>query len=591
MYINLRKLLTVKFIFLFIFLSSNAYTQEIKFKIIETSDVHGAVFPYDFINAKDKNRSLAQVYSYVKEEREKDQNVILLDNGDILQGQPLVYYYNFIKTDTTHIIPQVMNYMEYDAGTIGNHDIETGHKVYDRLKKEFNFPWLAANAVDEINGDPYFEPYLIIEDDGIKVAVLGLITPAIPKWLPPQIYSGIIFTDMIEAAKKWMEIIKAKENPDLMVGLFHAGLDETYNNENGTIYLNENASKLVAQNVPGFDIIYVGHDHEGWDTTITNSAGAEVLLLGPRGGAANVAVAEAVFSVDENSDVKLKSIDGYLVETDSLKADEKFLQKFKYDFNETEKFVSRRLGTIGSTISSKDALFGNSAFTDLIHKIQLDISDADISFAAPLTFNSSIDSGDVFVRDMFNLYKYENLLYTMRLSGKEIKDYLEFSYANWLNTMKDGKDHLLNFEKDSLGNFIKSDRSGSYKLASRYYNFDSAEGIDYIVDVSKPAGERIKIISMSNGENFDVNKNYEVAVNSYRGNGGGNHLTEGAGIEREELQKRIINSTEKDLRYYMMEWFSENENVTVKETENWKIIPDSLRKKGEERDRQILFGE
>ncbi len=571
--------------------SAQNFAQIQKMKIIETSDVHGAVFPYDFINAKDKNRSLAQVYSYVKEERKKDQDVILLDNGDILQGQPLVYYYNFIKTDTTHIIPQVMNYMGYDAGTIGNHDIETGHEVYDRLTNEFNFPWLAANAIDTKSGDPYFKPYQIIEKDGIKIAVLGLITPAIPKWLPPQIYAGIEFTDMIEAAKKWTAIIEEKEKPDLMVGLFHAGVDETYNNEEGTFYLNENASKLVAQNVPGFDIIFVGHDHEGWDTTITNTAGEKVLVLGPRGSAANIAVAEAEFIENGNSQLELKSVDGYLVETDTLAADEKFLKKFKKDFDNTENFVSRPLGSISSTVSSKDALFGNSAFVDLIHQIQLSISGADISFAAPLTFNSSIDSGKVYVRDMFNLYKYENLLYTMLLSGKEIKDYLEFSYANWFNRMQSADDHLLNFEKDSLGNFIKSERSGSYQLASRYYNFDQAEGIDYVVDVSKPAGERVEIISMSDGEKFDPKNEYKVAVNSYRGNGGGHHLTEGAGIEREELLNRIINSTEKDLRFYMMEWFKENGEVKVEETKNWKIIPNEWSEKGEERDRKILFGE
>lgn len=582
-----------KFLFAFLFLvlfSIEIFPQNKTLKIIETSDVHGALFPYDFINAREKDRSLAQVYSYVKNERAKDQSVILLDNGDIMQGQPIVYYYNFVQTDTTHILAQVMNFMDYDAASIGNHDIETGHEVYDRLRTEFDFPWLAANAIDEKTSKPYFMPYKIIERDGIKVAVLGLITPSIPKWLPPQIYTGIEFTDMIEAAEEWIAVIKEKENPDLVIGLFHAGLDENYNNEEGEEYLNENASRLVAKKVPGFDVIFVGHDHEGWDTTLTNIAGEKVLLLGPRGSAANIAVAEIQYSDDNHSGVKINSISGYLVETDSLKADEKFIDQFKNSFDATENFVSEPLGNLNETISAKETLFGNSAFVDLIHQIQLSISGADISLAAPLSFNSSIDSGVVYVRDMFNLYKYENLLYTMRLSGKEIHDYLEFSYSNWFNKMEDEKDHLLNFEKDSLGNFINSERTGSYRLASRYYNFDSAEGVDYIVDVSKPLGERVKIISMSNGRKFDPVKEYLVAVNSYRGNGGGNHLTEGAGIAREELQGRIENSTEKDLRFYMMKWFRNEEEVEVLETVNWIVIPSEWAEKAKLLDYKILFG-
>ncbi len=114
-------------------------------KIIETSDVHGAILPYDFIRDRELDTSLSQLSTYLKEQRAKSgQQVILIDNGDILQGQPIVYYYNFEKTDTIHICADVMNYLGYDAAVVGNHDIEAGHPVYDKLVKEFKFPWLAA---------------------------------------------------------------------------------------------------------------------------------------------------------------------------------------------------------------------------------------------------------------------------------------------------------------------------------------------------------------------------------------------------------------------------------------------------------------
>ena len=154
-----------------------------------------------------------------------------------------------------------MNFMGYDAGTVGNHDVEAGHSVYDRLVKEYNFPLLAANAVDIKTGKPYFKPYQIIEKDGIKIAVFGLVTPAIPNWLPEELYSGIEFRDMVETAKIWMPVI-LKEKPDLVVGLFHSGWDRSESEIQNQDPVNENGSAAVAYNVPGFDIIFNGHDHK-----------------------------------------------------------------------------------------------------------------------------------------------------------------------------------------------------------------------------------------------------------------------------------------------------------------------------------------
>jgi len=105
------------------------------------------------------------------------QEVILLDNGDILQGEPVVYFSNYMDTASIHVCAAAMNFMEYDAATVGNHDIEAGHDVYDKLVNEFHFPWMAANAIDISTGEPYFQPYTIIKRKGLRIAVLGLITP------------------------------------------------------------------------------------------------------------------------------------------------------------------------------------------------------------------------------------------------------------------------------------------------------------------------------------------------------------------------------------------------------------------------------
>ena len=297
----------LKYLITFFLFVVSTFAQTVNIKIIETSDVHGAIYPYNFTESKTSNNSLAQVYTYVENERaDKSQEVILLDNGDILQGDPSVYYYNFENIDTTHLLARVMNFMKYDAATVGNHDIETGHPVYDKFNNELNFPWLAANAINTETGETYFPPYSIIIKEGVKIAVLGMITPGIPNWLPKNIWSGIEFEDKILTAKKWVPIIKEKENPDLLIGLFHAGVDYSYDNQTADSPRNENASQLIAEQVPGFDVVFVGHDHHEWNFKVADENGDSVLILGPASRANSITVANVNLEFDVENKIWIK---------------------------------------------------------------------------------------------------------------------------------------------------------------------------------------------------------------------------------------------------------------------------------------------
>ncbi|HNW53040.1 MAG TPA: 5'-nucleotidase C-terminal domain-containing protein [Bacteroidales bacterium] len=566
----------------------STHAQTIRLKLVETSDVHGSLFPWDFINDKPANTSLAQVYTYVKALRaDPGQSVILLDNGDILQGQPLVYYYNFEDTKSTHICASVMNYMKYDAATIGNHDIEPGHPVYDRLKKQFDFPWMAANAVDTKTGEPYFKPYTILNRNGVKIAVLGLITPGIPMWLPEKIWSGIDFQDMVVTAEKWAKIIQEKEHPDVLIGLFHAGVEANYEGQTADMPRNENAAQLVAEKVPGFDVIFVGHDHHGWNYTVKDPAGNNVLILGTLNAARTATEATLVLNKNTTTGQWKKEISGEVIQIEKISPDADFMAEFEPVIKNIKTYVAKPIGEFTETISTRESLFGDSPFVDLVQRIQLELTKADIAFAEPLSFNAEIKKGQVYVRDMFKLYKFENLLYTLKMSGQEVKDYLEFSYGNWFNQMKDANDNLLKFNTGANGELIYS--RGTPQLATAYYNFSSAAGINYTVDVSKPAGQRISITSMSDGKPFELKKMYTVAMNSYRGNGGGGHLTQGAKIPKDDITGRIINSTPKDLRYYLMKWIENEKTVNPKSLNNWSVIPADWWEKGKEKDGKLLF--
>lgn len=554
---------------------------EVTLKIVQTSDIHGNFYPYDFILQHGASGSLARVHSFVQKERETyKENLILLDNGDILQGQPSAYYYNYIDTVSPHLAAEMMNFMGYSAGNMGNHDVETGCTVFDRWANDCHFPILGANSIETATGKPHFKPYKVLERDGVKIVILGMITPAIPAWLSENLWRGLRFDDMEDTARCWMKIIHDKEKPDLVIGMFHAGQDAQLMAGK----YRENASLDVARNVPGFDIVLMGHDHARECKMVKNIEGDSVLVIDPASN--GVVVSDIVVTLKlHNGKVVDKKIDGMLTDTKEYGISEEFMKHFEPQNATIRNFVSKKIGQFTETISTRPAYFGSSAFIDLIHALQQEISGAEISFAAPLSYDTEIKKGDVYVYDMFNLYKYENMLYTMNLSGEEIHGALEMSYAMWVNTMQSPDDPLLLFRE--------TPRSGAADRASFRnfsFNFDSAAGIIYTVDVTKPEGKKVTIISMADGSPFDKNRVYKVALNSYRGNGGGELLTKGAGIPQDELNSRVISSTDKDLRYYLMQYIEQKKVIEPRALGQWKFIPEAWVTPAAKRDYNHLFG-
>lgn len=576
------KRLSCFFIWIFVLIGMlPAQEKEVKLKIVQTSDVHGNYYPYDFIHRREAAGSLARVHAFVQKKREiYKENLILLDNGDILQGQPTAYYYNYIDTVAPHLAAEMMSFMGYNAGNMGNHDVETGRAVFDRWSGDCRFPILGANIIDTTTGETHFKPYEVLERDGVKIVVLGMITPAIPVWLSENLWKGLRFDDMEETARKWMKIIREKENPDVVIGMFHAGQDAQLM---GGKY-RENASVEVARNVPGFDIILMGHDHARERKKVANIEGDSVLIMDPASNGIVVSNVDVTLKLRDGKVVD-KKISGVLSETKNYGISEEFMQRFAPEYEAVQNFVSKKIGSFTETISTRPAYFGSSAFIDLIHELQLAISGADISLAAPLSYDTEIRKGDVFVSDMFNLYKYENMLYTMNLTGKEILGALEMSYTLWTNRMQSPSDHILLFREQRRDG--AEDRA-SFKNFS--FNFDSAAGIIYTVDVTKPDGEKVTILSMADGTPFEMDKTYKVAVNSYRGNGGGELLTKGSGISQDDLKERIISSTDKDLRYYLMQYIEQKKVIEPRALNQWKFVPEEWTVSASKRDYDFLFG-
>lgn len=567
-------------------------TKTIKLKVIETSDVHGHFFPYDFMEKRPLKGTLARVNTYVKKQREQyGERLLLLDNGDILQGQPCVYWSNYVMPQNENLAAAVVNYMKYDAETVGNHDIEPGHNVYDKWIREVRCPLLGANIVmkdqpdaSQLNGKPtqvygQLQPYSVHYIEGVKIVVLGMVTPAIPNWLNESVWKGMEFEDMVSCAKKWVKYINETEHPDLLFGLFHSG------KEGGIITdkYEEDATVAVAREVPEFDIIFFGHDHQEHNEWVKTTSGKETLILDPSCYARNIAEAEIELTY-RNGHLEKKDIKGAIVSVRNEEVDQQMVAHFQPQIDQIMAYVDRKIGRFEQPLYTRDCFFGNSAFSDLIHNLQMQISKADVSFNAPLSFNTVIQAGDVTQADMFKLYRYENLLFVLRMTGEEIRKHLEFSYDMWGNTMTGPDDHALRLNETTVNDM---QRTGFQNYT---FNFDSACGIDYEVDLSKPDGQKVRILRMSNGEPFDEKKWYKVVMNSYRANGGGELLTRGAGIPKDSLESRVLSYTEMDQRHYLTKEIERQGTINPKPNNNWRFVPEEWVKPALKRDSLQLFG-
>lgn len=570
-----------------LFWTGNALAQKvaktISFSIVETSDVHGNYFPYDFINGKPGEGSLSRVSTYVKQLRKERGNhrILLVDNGDILQGQPSAYYYNYVDTASSHLCARMLNDMGYLCATLGNHDVETGHAVYDKWMDECGFAVLGANVYKRSDQRPYLTAYVQEEVDGVRIAVLGMITPTIPQWLPEHLWSNLDFKDATETAKRLVPKIRRAAKADVIAVVVHSGVGP----EHSKSRMLDHCAYQIAEQVPGIDVVFCGHDHREANREILNdSTQQKVLVLNPGANAMRVAQADFMLGLDSNGKVVKKQITGQLVDIRNQEPDQDFLKRFQKDFEAIKEFTTQVIGYNKATLDTRPAFFGSSPFVDYIHQIQLAVTGADISFAAPLSFDAAIPIGPIRMADLFNLYKYENQLLVLSLTGLEIKHYLEESYGIWTNQMHNSSDHFLLFRPD-----LEKALEPWQRLRFSSYNFDSAAGINYTVDVRKPKGEKVSILSMADGTPFDLTKKYRVAVNSYRANGGGGLLTKGAGIPLDKLKTRVLWTSDREMREYLRRDISRQSEINPQSLNNWRFIPTDWVKQAEIRDAEILF--
>lgn len=550
-------------------------TQRAHVVILSTTDMHGRVFPIDYYTNKYDNVGIAKVATLVKEARKNDPNLLLVDSGDTIQGTPLEYFHNKRNNAPPDPMMLAMNALHYDSMTVGNHEYNFGLKVLEKARSEAKFPWLSANTYStQVKGDPttHFQPYIIKEVNGVRVGVLGLTTPGIPNWENVPNYEGLEFKETVSEAKKWVSVLREVGKVDVVAIAMHMGIEEDLRTgqTNPSQVPNENAAIAIARQVPGVDVILMGHTHREVPALVVKgpeqcTPGAsdfgprtqncfrnDVLLTQANRWASHVARVDLYLEKPKGEaiaaavhwQIVAKSARTIPV-TEKTAVDPEIAQLGQPYDQETQDWLNRTIGESPEEITSKDCRFRDMAIIDLIQRVQLEAGKGDVSMAACFNPEASIPKGPVTVRDIAGLYEYENTLVTLELTGQQLKDALEHS-ARYFREYQPGK---------RLAELVDQRIPG--------YNFDMAEGVTYELDVTKPFGNRIQNLKFK-GQPLKPTQKLRVVTNNYRVNGGGGFTM--------YKDAQVVYRSSEEVRELIIDWVERNKIIPTTANNNWRIV-------------------
>ncbi|MCK4260672.1 MAG: 5'-nucleotidase C-terminal domain-containing protein [Halanaerobiales bacterium] len=528
-------------------------TEEQIITILGTSDLHGRIYPYYYAtDSNDSDAGLAKIQTLIKAERALNPEAILVDAGDLLQDNLA----DLFNDDPVHPMIQVFNYIKYDTWTLGNHEFNYGLDFLNKNIAAFNGNVLAANIYKE-DGTRYVKPYAIFNRNGVRVAIVGLITPHIPKWEAsnPDHFKGLTFVDPVEEAKKVVKELEGKY--DVLVGVFHMSDTSEYTKTDG--------ANAVATACPEFSVIYTGHKHAKFDDKEVN--GVKIIEPGQFGAA----LGKAEIKLSKSGDVwTIESVTTTNLETKPVDADQELLNKFasvhKASLAEANKVVGE---VTADFIDRVDYITGedkvttiptsqiqDTAVIDIINTVQMFYADADIASAALFNIGSNLKKGPFKKKDAAYIYKYDNTLIGVKITGKNLKAYMEWS-MNYYNTYKPG------------------DITVSFNPKVRAYNYDMFAGVTYDVDISKDAGNRVTNLKF-NEKSVQDDQVYKLAINNYRF---GTLLKEGF-VKDEDKYFDSYEKYQDDgrVRDLIIRYLQEEKNgiLNPEIDNNWKIIGADL---------------
>ncbi|GEL97083.1 bifunctional metallophosphatase/5'-nucleotidase [Cellulomonas terrae] len=540
--------------------------------VMGTTDLHGSALNWDYFTNAEYDDSahndvgLAKISTLVNQVRADrgDRNTLLLDAGDTIQGTSLAYYYAKIQPISKrveHPMATAMNAIGYDAAALGNHEFNYGIPYLRTFEKQLDFPLLAANATLDKNGRAAFTPYVIKtvrtpHGKPVKVGILGLTNPGIAIWDKANVEGQMSFGGLVEQAARYVPEMRRK-GADVVVVSAHSGAD-TSSSYGDALPFPENAATLVAEQVPGIDAILVGHAHqEIAERVVTNtSTGRPVVLSEPLKWGQRLSVFDIDLSYGRGR-WTVQSVDASVLNSNTVPEDPKIVRLLADEQQTVVDYVNGVIGTSTEAMSAATARYEDAAVLDFINHVQagavkaeLTGADADLpvlSIAAPFNKDAAIPQGDVSVRDIAGLYIYDNTLLGIRLTGAQVKAYLEKSAEYFKPALTPGT-----YPAASLTNAV----TPTAPNGTPDYNYDVMGGLDapltYDIDLAQPVGSRVVGLAYDGVPVTDAQE-FVVAINNYRQSGGGNF----PGV----TTAPVVYNRQVEIRQLLIDWVSANQVV------------------------------
>jgi 2',3'-cyclic-nucleotide 2'-phosphodiesterase (5'-nucleotidase family) len=502
-------------------------TEPVDLVIATTTDVHGRLRAWDYYaNQAEAVRGLSRAATIVDSVRAANPGrVILLDAGDLLQGNPLAYVAARVSSNRTSPIIAAMNAMRYDAAAIGNHEYNYGVPYLDSVVRQATFPFLSANTY-RLNpaGVHAYRPWTIIERAGVKIGIVGATTPGVMVWDAENIRGRLRFGDIVPAVRQSVQEARTA-GADIVLVTVHSGLNEPSSYDTVTTGVTgENVAGRIAAEVPGVDLVLYGHSHkENRGTTI-----GPTLLVQPKNWATSVDVAHLVVSrasgawrvVERRSD---------LIQAAGHAENAAVLAATDAAHRETVAYVTTAIGTTTERWSADSARVKDTSLIDFILETERKAAGADLASTAAFSTEVVMGPGPITIAQVAQLYPYDNTLRAVRISGKQLRDYLEFS-----------------------SRYYRTSTSGTARLEADPqipgYNFDIVSGVDYVIDVSRPIGSRITRLDYKGAAVRDSDS-FTMALNNYRQTGGGGYaMLSGAPVvydKQQEIRQLLIDEVKR----------------------------------------------
>ncbi|PYP59630.1 MAG: hypothetical protein DMD40_02530 [Gemmatimonadetes bacterium] len=511
--------------------------------VVATTDVHGRVFGWDYVRDAAAPGGLSRAATALETLRARyPGQIVLVDAGDLLQGNPFATFFGHYDKRQPHPIVDAMNALQYDVVTPGNHDFDFGVDFLRRAAAQATYRYVSAN-VEDSSGASLFPKTVILPRGAVKVGVTGFTTPGTMLWDRAQLAAGHVRVRRIAGAAPSALARLEGEGADLKVVVIHSGFGESSYDTAGVGAEND-AAALAAVN-PKPDVVIVGHTHREMRDTVING----VHFVQPKNWVQSLAVVHVSLARDSTRRYHVTAVRAELIPLGNVAESPRFTQRLTAAHEAARLWAGTAVGNAGPGFDARYTRVQDTPLLDFINEVQRRKAGAQLSAAAAFDVQPGLPEGDVHQRDVAGVYPYENTLRVVRISGQQLRAYLEHS-ARYFRTYEPGQPIL----NDSVAG----------------YNYDVVSGVAYNIDLSRPAGQRIRGLAF-NGKIVQPTDTFTLALNSYRqGGGGGYSMLAGA---------PLIYDKGEDIRELLVDEIRRARTIQAAAylRPSWAIIPDLAR--------------